>query len=166
MTGPEITLVHSEPRVTAVVDGRLRPEDLPGFLGPAIEAVAAAVERQGAHVTGPPFTAYQAVGEREFAVEAGFPVAGPIVADGSVRPGELPGGPTAETVHSGPYETLPETYGKVLDWLRVRGLRPGRRMWESYLTDPQDPEHRHPDGPLTLVAQPIEAELPAGTTAP
>ena len=39
-----------------------------------------------------------------------FPVANRIVPDGPVRPGELPGGPTAETVHVGPYATLPETY--------------------------------------------------------
>ncbi|HZB51716.1 MAG TPA: GyrI-like domain-containing protein, partial [Mycobacteriales bacterium] len=112
---------------------------------------------------GPPFTAYRAVGDREFDVEAGFPVAARIVPDGSVRPGELPGGQTVETIHIGPYETLPETYGRILDWLRVRGLQPGRRMWESYLTDPDDPEHRHPEGPQTLVVQPVEAELPAGT---
>ena len=163
MTTPEITLVDAVPRPTAVVHGRLRPEDLPDFLGPAFEAVAAAVERQGSHVTGPPFTAYREVGGTELEVEAGFPVPARIVPDGPVRPGELPGGPTVETVHVGPYETLPETYEQIRGWLRVRGLRPGRLMWESYLTDPADPEHRHPEGPRTLVVQPVEAELTTGT---
>ena len=163
MTEPEITLVDAVPRLTAVVHGRLRPEDLPGFLGPAFEAVSTAVERQGAHVTGPPLTVYRKLGGAEFEVEAGFPVTTRIVPDGPVRPGELPGGPTVETIHIGRYATLPETYEKISSWLRVHGLQPGRLLWESYLTDPADPEHRHPEGPRTLVVQPVEAELPAGT---
>ena len=162
MTNPEITLVDAAPRPTAVVHGRLRPAELPGFVGPAFETVAAAVERQGAHVTGPPFTAYRELDGDEFDVEAGFPVAAQIVPDGPVSPGELPGGPTVEAVHIGPYATLPETYEKIRGWLRLRGLRPASRMWESYLTDPTDPEHRHPDGPQTLVVQPVEGELTAG----
>ena len=35
-------------------------------------------------------------------------------------------------------------------------------MWESYLTDPADPAHRHEDGPRTLIVQPVEGELTAG----
>jgi effector-binding domain-containing protein len=163
MTEPEITLVDAVSRQTAVVHGTLRPQDLPAFLGPAFETVAAAVARQGAHVTGPPFTAYRRLTGEEFEVEAGVPVATRIAPEGGVVPGELPSGPTAETVHTGPYENLAGTYDRLHRWLRVRGLRPAPLMWECYLTDPGDPAHRHPDGPQTLVVQPVEAELPAGT---
>jgi hypothetical protein len=48
-----------------VVHGRLRPRDLPAFLGRAFDAVAAAISRQDTHVTGPPVTVYQALGANE-----------------------------------------------------------------------------------------------------
>ena len=106
----EMTLVDTAPRRTAVIHRRLRPRDLPAFLGGAFDAVAAAVARQGTHVTGPPVTVYRTLGGDEFEVEAGFPVATDITADGAVVPGELPGGPTVEAIHIGPYETLATTY--------------------------------------------------------
>lgn len=159
MTELEMTLVDVPPRRTAVVRRRMRPQDLPAFLGRAFATVADAVARQGAHVTGPPFTAYRVVTGEEFDVEAGFPVGGRIDPDGQVVPGELPGGQTVEAVHIGPYEALAGTYEEMRGWLRLRGLRPAPLMWEFYLTDPADPAHRHGEGPHTLVVQPVEAEL-------
>jgi hypothetical protein len=61
----DVTLVDAVPRRTAVIRGRMRPQDLPVFLAHAFDAVAAAVAKQGAHVTGPPVTVYQALGANE-----------------------------------------------------------------------------------------------------
>jgi effector-binding domain-containing protein len=152
----EMTLVDAVPRRTAVVRGRVRPRDLPAFFARAFDAVTTAVSEQGVHVTGPPLAVYRLLAADEFDVEAGFPVAAEIAADGAVLPSELPGGRTVETVHVGPYETLGDTYRQVQDWVRQHGLRAAPLMWESYLTDPEDPAHRHDDGPRTLVVQPVE----------
>lgn len=157
----EMTLVDAAPRRTAVIHRRLRPRELPAFLGGAFDAVAAAVDRQGTRVTGPPVTVYRILGGDEFEVEAGFPVATEIATDGAVVPGELPGGRAVEAIHIGPYETLPTTYREVHEWLRQHDLRPTPLMWESYLTDPADPAHRHEDGPWTLIVQPVEDAAPA-----
>jgi effector-binding domain-containing protein len=154
----EMMLVDAVPRRTAVIHRRLRPQDLPAFLRGAFDAVAAAVARQGTHVTGPPVTVYRVLSGDEFEVEAGFPVATEITADGAVVPGELPGGRTVEAIHIGPYETLATTYREIQDWARRHDLRPAPLMWESYLTDPEDPAHRHEEGPRTLVVQPVEPD--------
>lgn len=152
----EMTLVDAPPRRTAVVRGHVRPEDLPAFLARAFEAVSAAVDKQSTHVTGPPVTVYRTVSGDEFDVEAGFPVAHEITPDGAVVPGELPGSRTVEALHIGPYETLPDTYNQIHVWLTEHGLRPAPLMWEAYLTDPDDPAHRHEAGPCTLVVQPVQ----------
>ncbi len=41
-----------------------------------------------------------------------------------------------EALHIGPYDTLSQTYGELMQWARDQGLRPGSDMWEQYLTDP------------------------------
>jgi effector-binding domain-containing protein len=153
-----MTLVDTTPRRTAVIHRRVRLRNLPDFLGGAFDAVAAVVARQDVHVTGPPVTVYRVLSGDEFEVEAGFPVATEITADGAVVPGQLPGGPAVEAVHIGPYETLASTYREIQEWTRQQGLHPAPLMWESYLTDPEDPAHRHQDGPRTLVVQPLEPD--------
>src|SRR5918993_2238552 len=145
----EMTLVDTQPRETAVVRGRVTRRDLPDFLGKAFAAVGDAVERQDTHVTGPPLAVYRLPGADGFDVEAGFPVAAAIVADGPVVPGMLPGGRTVEAVHVGPYETLPAAYAAMAAWIRGHGLRSSPGRWEVYLTDPDQAP------PSTLLVQPV-----------
>ncbi len=61
--------------------------------------------------------------------------AGDILAD------TLPAGPAATTIHSGPYEQLPDAYGALEQWIEAEGLTAAGAPWEAYLNDPSD----HPD---------------------
>ena len=70
-------------------------------------------------------------------VTAGFPVAGTVAPAGDVRAGSLPAGRCYEAMHTGPYETLEQTYNLVLAQMAEDGVRPSDTMWEYYLTDPE-----------------------------
>jgi effector-binding domain-containing protein len=69
-------------------------------------------------------------------VVVGFPVAGPIAAQGEVVPFELPGGRVVTGTHVGPYDTLTNTYEELTAWTQAEGLTLAEGMWESYLSDP------------------------------
>jgi effector-binding domain-containing protein len=52
---------------------------------------------------------------------------------------ELPDffGRAVEAVHVGPDDTLPTTYGQVLQRIEEDGRQPSSTMWEYYLSDPE-----------------------------
>jgi effector-binding domain-containing protein len=151
----DIELSRTVTRPTAVVRKTVSISELPRFLAYAFGAVTGALTRQSIHVTGPPLAVYRMRHGDTFDVEAGFPVAAAVTCDGDVGPGILPGGEAVETVHTGPYETLADTYRQLADWIERHGRRPADLSWECYLTDPDDPNH--PGGPQTLIVWPVRA---------
>ena len=48
----------------------------------------------------------------------------------------LPGGRAVVLVHTGPFETLRETYAQLQAWMNEQRVQPATGMWECYLTDP------------------------------
>jgi effector-binding domain-containing protein len=146
----DIELNRTVPLATAVMRGMVPMRDLPAFLSHAFAAVADVLARQRVHVTGPPLALYRSVPGDAVDVEAGFPVAAEVTAEGEVRPSSVPGGDAVETVHIGRYETLGDTYRLMAGWMQRHGRCPAELSWESYLTGPDDPA-----GPETLVVWPI-----------
>jgi hypothetical protein len=84
------------------------PADQVGpWLADTYARVAAYLQRAGVPMSGPPYARY-VFREHEMEVEAGFPVANPILGDGQIEPSPLPAGPAAVTTHYVPYEALEE----------------------------------------------------------
>jgi AraC family transcriptional regulator len=84
-------------------------------------------------------TRYIEVGPGMMTIEPGMPVAGTAGAgNGEIVAETLPGGPVATTIHSGPYEKLPEAYAAIEQWMHAEGMKGTGVPWESYLTDPGD----------------------------
>ncbi|MDF1477628.1 GyrI-like domain-containing protein [Leifsonia sp. H3M29-4] len=122
------------------------------FFGRAFEASATALERQGIAIAGPPLGVYYGMPTDTVDVGAGFPSASlPTDAEG-VTGTMLPGGRAARVVHFGSYDTLSETYGRLMSWLAEEGLTPGPVMWESYLNEPQPDD---PTATQTLIVWPL-----------
>jgi effector-binding domain-containing protein len=147
---PEI--VTLAPMPAAVVREVVPMTALPEFFGRAFQASAEALEQQGIAITGAPFGIYYGMPSDTADVGAGFPSASlPADADG-VTGTMLPGGRAARVMHFGAYDTLSETYGRLMSWLTEEGLTPGPVMWESYLNEPE------PDNPAatqTLIVWPL-----------
>ncbi len=137
----EFSLLERPAQPTAVVRGTVPVSEIPNFLGQAYGAVMEALSSQGVTPVGEPFAYYLGVPTTTVELEAGFPIAAPCAPSGEVTPSELPGGTLAATVHVGPYDTMMETYNRLMKWIAEQGLVAGEGMWEIYLSDPaQEPD--------------------------
>jgi len=137
----EIRMTEHQAQLTAVVRERVPVKDLPQFFARALHQALEAMQSQGHHPVGPPFSLYHGMPTDAVDVEAGFPVDGPITAVDGVAPGSLPAGRVVEATHVGPYDRLPQTYEEIVGYMKEQGLTPSSDMWESYLSDPaQEPD--------------------------
>lgn len=110
--------------------------ELATLLAQLLPKVFGYATESGATMVGPPFVRYVEFGDDGIGVEAGMPVAPGSVAKGDIKLGELPGGPTASTVHTGPYDGLGDAHKALQAWVVDNGASPGGAPWEVYLTDP------------------------------
>jgi len=138
---------------TATVRETVGRDDIPAAVGRIFQAVDHVMRRQGAARAGSPFARYHSFGD-VVDLEAGLPVASPILPEGEVTPSELPGGPAAIAVHAGPYEGLGATYQAIETWLANTGRTASGGPWEIYLTDPS--EEPDPARWLTEVIYPLQ----------
>ncbi|MDQ1248327.1 MAG: hypothetical protein QG597_2699 [Actinomycetota bacterium] len=125
----------------AVVTATLAVADIGAFMGEAFGEVLAALAEQGLQPVGPPFGRYEPVAD-QMIVEAGFPCSGKVTASGRVEPTKLPGGPTATTVHHGPYDQVGQAYDAVVAWVAASPYQISGKPWESYLDGPEVAEPR------------------------
>jgi effector-binding domain-containing protein len=64
-------------------------------------------------------------------------------ATGEVLAARTPGGRVLHFTHVGPYATLRDDYGLMMEYVAARGLTLGAPTWEVYVDDPETtPEHR------------------------
>jgi effector-binding domain-containing protein len=79
---------------------------------------------RGVEPAGPPFLRFDLIQmSRELEVEAGVPVAAAPAGDDVVRPGVLPAGRYATTVHIGHPDELIGVTANLLDWAAAQNLR-------------------------------------------
>lgn len=151
------TIETVDPQPAAVVRAEVPMAELRQVFDRGFPAVLQAVQSQGVAIVGPPFGYYPRMPGETVAVLVGFPVAGPITAQGDVEPFELPGGPAVTGTHVGPYETMTQTYEQLMAWTTDEGLTLAAGMWESYVSDPgAEPD---PATWRTLIVWPLDAEL-------
>lgn len=153
----EVHIATLQRRPAAVVRAQVDLEGLADFLGGAFEEVVTVLGRQGLSPTGPPFGRYSPSEARGFDVEAGFPVAQSVTAEGRVAPDELPGGVVAYTIHVGAYDGIGAAYAAATDWIVENGFVVSNGAWETYLDDPKVPE------PRTEVFVPCKPAAPTGS---
>lgn len=90
----------------------------------------------GLAIAGHPMARYVVTGPGLWTVDFIMPLAAPGSAVGEIEAGVLPAGPTAFTVHEGPYDRLPETNAAVEAWIEANGFTVGGPPWEWYVTSP------------------------------
>lgn len=147
--------IHPETRPeqpTAVMEGTMTVSEIGSWLGKVYGEVAIVLARQGAFPAGPPFARYNRMGDGEFDIEAGFPVAQPISGADEVNASTLPGGTMAVAMHTGSYDEMEAAYEAVYSWIDSQGGEPVGGPWEVYLTDPQ--ENPDPSGWKTEIVAP------------
>ncbi|MFI6674309.1 GyrI-like domain-containing protein [Kribbella sp. NPDC050470] len=88
--------------------------------------------RQGTAPCGYPFARHHPLHDGLVDVEAGFPVAVPIIADGLIEPSALPGGPVLVVRYAGPYEQIGTVQQTIDDWLHEEDADRAGESWEVY----------------------------------
>ncbi len=100
----------------------------------------AALGAAGVTPTGPAFAIYRGDPMGVFDAEIGFPLAEPLRAaiEGTptIQPSTLPAGPALALSHLGPYDTLGETWGRLMSAVAGRTGAPGSVYVEFYVTQP------------------------------
>ncbi|HSP75855.1 MAG TPA: GyrI-like domain-containing protein [Cryobacterium sp.] len=128
--------IELEPRTLVGVHETPRMDELTEFMGRALGTAATAIDKQGAHPAGPPISMYHGSPTDIVDITAGFPVAQPVTPTPGVVIETLPGGPAIEAIHTGPYDTLTETYAELTTWVAEQKLNLSPDMWEEYVVGP------------------------------
>jgi AraC family transcriptional regulator len=130
-----------------VIRRRVRRADIAGTIAAELPKVFLHAQQRGMTITGYPITRYLEISVGLVTLETGMRVTSRSgewptgESKGEVLAENLPGGPAAVTIHSGPYDQLPAAYGALEEWIAANGFHPAGAPWEAYLNDPAD----HPD---------------------
>ncbi|WP_152191653.1 GyrI-like domain-containing protein [Georgenia satyanarayanai] len=157
----DIALIDVEERPTVGIRRRVPVAELPAFFDEVFDAVAAAVERAGAHLGGAPFARYRGAPTDVVDVEAGFPLTEPWSGGGDLVAGSLPSARAVEAIHRGGYDALSDTYAELERWTGEHDVHVRDESWELYEAGPQsDPD---PATWRTRIVWPVATpELDAG----
>lgn len=137
----EIGMIEVEEQPTVGLRQTIRMEEMTAFFERTFSQVMSTLHAAGVHPTGAPFARYRGTPTDVVDIEAGFPVSEPFETSGTFIAGILPAARAVEVVHVGPYDQLPQTYGRIEAWMAEKGLRPLDDMWEWYDSGPSsDPD--------------------------
>ena len=140
-SGIELTVVETKPMPMLYVSESATAADAATKIGGAFEQIASYMQAQGISQVAPPMAITRKFDEatQDWAFDAAIPVnkAEPVPpADSAVKPGQTYGGWAIRATHTGPYETMQPTYGKLLAFKAVAGFEDNGNSWEHYVTDP------------------------------
>jgi AraC family transcriptional regulator len=148
-----VTRTNFEPRPALVIRRKTAAADIAKTLGEILPRVFEYAQRKGIPFAGPPFTRYLPGGRILLTIEAGLPIAAAAQGEGDIVVIELPGGPAANAIHHGAYDTLEQTHLAIERWIDDQKLEVSGAPWESYLTDPG--ETPNPSDWQTQVVYPL-----------
>lgn len=94
----------------------------------------------------------QANAEGTADLEVAVPIAGDVPTTEEYQCYDIPGGKMAKIVHTGPYETVGETYEKLFHWLTQHNYQVTGPLREVYISDPSEVA---PEELLTEIYAPI-----------
>jgi effector-binding domain-containing protein len=137
--GNDIEIQQLEPQSVLSIRTTVQIDDLAQAQDDSIRALSTYLQQRGAQASGPPFVRYHTFTEIETDLELGIPVVERIEGEGRIAAGELSGGPTVTTWHTGPHNTLADAYARIQAWLKAHGRAPDGAPWEVYYWI--DPNH-------------------------
>ena len=150
-TEPQVVEVGEES--VALIRERVPMSGLTDFFDRSFHVLGEAAAQGRLTIVGPPVGVYHGMPTDTVDVGVGFPVAGDVQGGVDLVVETLPAGRVAQVVHEGSYDSMEQTYGRLLGWLEEQGLTPGPMMWETYLTEPT-PEG-DPADMRTLITWPV-----------
>ena len=126
----QVEVNHFEPTLTAVIQSRVRPEELSKFVPAACGEVWSFIRSAGFPKPGSHVALYMNDGQGS--VEVGAEVGERFAGNDRVRCSQLPAGRVATAVHFGPYARLGEAHAAIREWCAQHGHRLSNVSWEIY----------------------------------
>lgn len=118
--------------------------------------LAAEQEAKGLEMAGPPFSHYLSYDEETGVAQylVGIPITGKAKNSGDIKFKSYKEMPVIQAVHTGPYEGLHQSYGKLMEYVEDNAIDLKMEAFEIYLTDPM----AEPDVTRwqTLIAMPLK----------
>jgi AraC family transcriptional regulator len=139
MSNPTIVRKEVGAQPILLIRRMISRETLAAALGECFGKLFSMGYAAGLPISGQPIARYVSMTTEPWTVEAAMPLAAPAtgtLGDPEIQSGELPAGPVAFAVHSGPYQTLHETHAAIQRWIGEHGYVVAGPPWESYVTDP------------------------------
>jgi effector-binding domain-containing protein len=124
-------------QLTATIHLQIPRAEMPKLFGPAVNELMRVLGEQGVAPLGPVFAHHFSGSADTFDFEVGVPVAATVVANGRVRPGQVPAAPVVKTIYRGPYEALGDAWGNFDQWIKDNGLAAASDLWEVYVKGPE-----------------------------
>lgn len=138
----QCTIEQQERQPTLCVRTRTPVQNIGAVVGAAFGEIMSAINAQNAKPVGMPYVGYRNMDMSDLDLEIGFPVSKPLVAQGRVQPGELPGGEWATTMHVGPYDSVGPAWERLQHFLTAQHRRPGPVGYEFYFDGPETPPEK------------------------
>ena len=120
----EFKIIEANPQPALAIREEVFNQEIGKKMGELFGELMEFFMRKRIQVTSPPFTIYHSWNSQKTVMEVGFPVASPMEGEGRIRYITLPSGKVATGYHVGPYERLMESYQKLQDWMKEKGLKP------------------------------------------
>lgn len=150
--GFQCVLARQPSQPTLCVKTHAAVEQLPLLLGTTFEQILHLLEAQGQQPAGLPYVAYKNLGQPELELEIGFPVAKPLPGQGTVQPGQLPGGTWASTLHVGPADRVGSSWDELQQFIAASGHHSRGVGYEFYFDGPDVP----PEKTRTRIMVPLD----------
>jgi effector-binding domain-containing protein len=135
----EIVVKQLDPQpVASIVIPGIGSNAVGAALHGALPEVFSHLQANGIAPAGPPFARYHGGAGDTLDLEVGIPVppGATVPETDEVKARTLPGGEAVTTIHTGPYDELPEALRALAEWKVANGRVAGGLYWESYLDDP------------------------------
>lgn len=140
-SGIELSVVQVPAQPILYVSGSAGPADAAAQLGAAYGQVMGYMQAHGIQQVAAPVAVTRKYdeGTKAWEFDAGIPVdktepAPP--ADSTVKAGKTHEGWVIRATHTGPYEAMEPTYGKLMAFRTAAGFEDNGNSWEHYITDP------------------------------
>jgi effector-binding domain-containing protein len=146
----EVVKVEMPPHTLAAVRETVKLSDLAEKIAPLLGEVWDFIKASDISMTGHNVIVYSsegrgADGELSFDALFGVEVRGVFNPTRRVIDAATPGGPTAKTIHMGPYSELPRAHDAVRRWCAANGQRMAGANWEVYGDWSDDPAQLRTD---------------------
>jgi len=129
-------LIELQLQYTLSIRTRTPVGELQQVLGKAYGSIMQYMTELGEAPSGAPFVAYYNMDMGDLDIEVGFPVINSQPARDEVKPGEIPAGKYAATLHVGLYNEIEPAYNALMAWMAEKGYEPTGVAYEVYLNDP------------------------------